>query len=62
MVITLVMTALYNAILAVLIYAAEKRTAFGRLPYRKKQWIVGILFGAMAAFASTSFAAAQVFS
>ncbi len=60
MVFTLILTALYNAILAVLIYIAEKKTAFGRIGYKKKQIIIGILFGAMAAFASTRFAGVDI--
>ncbi len=60
MVFTLILTALYNAILAVLIYIAEKKTAFGRIGYKKKQIIIGILFGAMASFASTSIAGVDI--
>ncbi len=60
MVFTLILTALYNAILAVLIYIAEKKTAFGRIGRKKKQIIIGILFGAMAAFASTSIAGVDI--
>ena len=54
MVLKLILTALYNAILAVIVYIADKKTPFGRLSHKSKQWIVGILFGAMAAFASSS--------
>lgn len=53
MVFTLILTALYNAILAVIIYVAEKKTPFGKLSYKSKQLIIGIVFGAMAAFASS---------
>ncbi len=60
MVFTLILTALYNAMLAVAIYIAEKKTAFGRIEYKKKQIIIGILFGAMAAFASTKFAGVDI--
>ena len=60
MVFTLILTALYNAILAVLIYLAEKKTAFGKITYKKKQIFIGILFGAMAAFASTRAAGVDI--
>ncbi len=54
MVFKLILTALYNAILAVLVYIADKKTPLGKLSYRNKQLLIGILFGAMAAFASSS--------
>ena len=60
MVFTLILTALYNAVLAVLIYIAEKKTAFGRVGYKKRQIIIGILFGAMASFASMSIAGVDI--
>ncbi len=53
MVFRLILTALYNAFLAVLIYLAEKKTALGKLSYKTRQLVIGLLFGAMAAFAST---------
>ncbi len=60
MVFKLILTALYNAVLAVLIYLAEKKTAFGRVGYKKKQIITGILFGAMASLASMGIAGVDI--
>ncbi len=52
MIFRLILTALYNAILAVGIYVIDKKTPFGKLPEMKKQFFIGILFGLMASFAS----------
>ncbi len=52
MIFTLILTALYNAALTVFVYIADKKTPFGKISYKSKQWIIGILFGIMAAFAS----------
>ena len=54
MVFKLILTALYNAILAAIIYAADKKTPLGKLSYKSKQIITGVILGAMAAFASSS--------
>ncbi len=56
MVLKLMLTALYNAALAIVIYIAEKKTPFGSLSYKKKQCSIGIMFGIMAAFASMNLA------
>lgn len=50
----ILLTAVCNTLLAVLIYIAEKKSSFGKLSYKKRQWITGILFGIMAAYASTN--------
>ena len=54
MVFKLILTALYNAILAAIIYVADKKTPLGKLSYKSKQIITGVILGAMAAFASSS--------
>ncbi len=56
----LIATALYNAGLTAAVYTAVRKTSLGKLSYRKKQWIIGILFGIMAAFASTRLAGIDV--
>lgn len=56
----LTVTALYNTFLAILIYIAENKTSFGKLSYRNKQLIIGILFGGMAVFASTNAAGVDI--
>lgn len=50
----LLITALVNALLSVFLYAAEKKTAFKKMPYKAKQLLYGVLFGAVAVFSSTS--------
>ena len=50
MAIKLLITALYNAILAILLYLLDKRTIFNKLGYKTKQTIYGILFGIMAIY------------
>ena len=54
MVLPLIMSASYNAILSVLLYILDKKTAFSKTPYKAKQFIIGVLFGLMAIFATTS--------
>ena len=50
----LIMSASYNALLAIVLYILDKKTAFSKLPYKAKQLIIGVLFGAMAIFATTN--------
>ncbi len=52
MVVKLIFTALYNAMLAILIYIAERNTPFGKMSNKVKQTVIGVLFGLMACFAS----------
>ena len=54
MAIHLIMSASYNAILAILLYILDKKTAFSKTPHKVKQIIIGVLFGLMAIFATTS--------
>ena len=51
----LIMSASYNAILAILLYILDKKTAFSKTPYKLKQLMIGVLFGLMAIFSTTSF-------
>ena len=51
----LIMSASYNALLAILLYILDKKTAFSKTSYKAKQLIIGVLFGLMAIFATTSF-------
>ena len=55
MVLHLIMSASYNALLAILLYILDKKTAFSKTPHKVKQFIIGVLFGIMAIFATTSF-------
>lgn len=41
-----------NVCLVILFYMLDHRTVFRQLSYRKKQCVIGVAFGAMAAFAS----------
>ena len=50
----LIMSASYNALLAILLYVLDKKTAFSKIPYKLKQFIIGVLFGLMAVFATTT--------
>ena len=50
----LIMSASYNAFLAILLYILDKKTVFSKIPYKVKQFIIGVLFGMMAIFATTS--------
>ena len=51
----LIMSASYNALLAIILYILDKKTAFSKIPYKVEQCIFGVLFGLMAIFATTSF-------
>ena len=51
----LIMSASYNAFLAIILYILDKKTAFYKIPYKLKQSIIGVLFGLMAIFATTAF-------
>ena len=51
----LIMSASYNALLAIILYILDKKTAFSKTPYKIKQLIIGVLFGIMAIFATTTF-------
>ncbi len=51
----LIMSASYNALLAIFLYILDKKTAFFKTPYKIKQIIIGVLFGLMAIFATTIF-------
>ena len=50
----LIMSASYNALLAIILYILDKKTAFSKTPYKIKQVVFGVLFGLMAIFATTS--------
>ena len=54
MAIKLVSSVLCNACLAVLLHIFDKKTAFGKTKYALKQLIIGLIFGAIAVFSSTS--------
>ena len=45
---------LVNCLLVVLVYLAEKYTPAKRLPYAAKQIVIGLLFGGVSAFASST--------
>ena len=51
----LIMSASYNALLAIFLYILDKKTAFSKTPFKVKQIIIGVLFGLMAVFATTTF-------
>ena len=44
---------LINCILVLGVYLADKHTALGKLPYKTKQIIIGVMFGCLSAFASS---------
>ena len=44
----LILSASYNAILAIFLYILDKKTKFSKIPYIAKQIIIGFLFGFMA--------------
>ena len=44
---------LINSILVLGVYLADKHTNLKKLPYMTKQIIIGVLFGAVSAFASS---------
>ena len=50
----LIMSASYNALLAIFLYILDKKTVFSKTPYKVKQFIIGVLFGLMAIFATTA--------
>ena len=52
MTLKLLIPVLCNAVLAVILYLAEKKTPFGKANKWLKQCIIGILFGALAAFST----------
>lgn len=52
MTLKLLIPVLCNAVLTVILYLAEKKTLFGKMNYKLKQCIIGILFGALAAFST----------
>lgn len=52
MVFKLIIPAFCNGLLAVILYLMEKKTSFGRINGKLKQVIIGILFGALAAFST----------
>lgn len=60
MALKLFITAFCNAALAVLLYAAERKTALKKLPYKPKQIIYGILFGIIAMFSSTPYGGVDI--
>ena len=49
----LIVPVLLNCILVLAIYLADKYSNFKKLPYKTKQIIIGLLFGAVSAFASS---------
>lgn len=52
MISTLAVPVLCNAVLSVILYILEKKTPLGKANYKLKQTIIGILFGALAAFST----------
>lgn len=52
MILKLLIPVLCNATLAVILYLAEKKTTFGKANKWLKQCIIGVLFGALAAFST----------
>ena len=52
MTLKLLIPVLCNAVLAVLLYMTEKKTPFGKADRWLKQCIIGVLFGALAAFST----------
>ena len=51
----LMLSASYNALLAIFLYILDKKTAFSKISYKAKQIIIGLLFALMAIFATTTF-------
>lgn len=47
------LAAFYNIALSVVLYISDKKTSLGKLSYKTKQVIFGVLFGLIAAFSST---------
>ena len=54
MALNLILSASYNALLAIFLYIIDKKTVFNKIPHKGKQFIFGVLFGLMAIFATTS--------
>ena len=52
MTLKLLIPVLCNAVLAVILYLTEKKTLFGKMNYKLKQCIIGVLFGALAIFST----------
>lgn len=52
MTLKLLIPVLCNAVLAVILYLAEKKTLFGKMNYKLKQCIIGVLFGVLAIFST----------
>ena len=52
MTLKLLIPVLCNAVLAVILYLMEKKTPFGKINNRLEQGMIGILFGALAAFST----------
>ena len=50
----LILSASYNALLAIFLYILDKKTAFSKIPHKLKQLVIGTLFGIMAIFATTT--------
>ena len=44
---------LLNTMLVIAVYLLEKYTSLKKLPYMAKQAVIGVIFGAMAVFASS---------
>ena len=53
MALNLILSASYNALLAILLYILDKKTPFSKIPNKIKQIVIGVLFGLMAIFATT---------
>ena len=49
----LIVPILFNCLLVILVYLADKYTPAKKLPYMAKQTIIGVLFGGVSAFASS---------
>ncbi len=54
MTVKLLITAFCNAALAILLYIAERKTSLKKMPYMARQFIIGVLFGLVAVYSSTS--------
>ena len=54
MAVNLIITVLFNIVMSVVIYIAEGKPFYNKLPYKVRQLIVGIVFGLIAMYSSTS--------
>ena len=54
MALSLIMSGLYNALLSIFLYILDKKTVFSKIPYKAKQFVIGMLFGFMAIFSTTT--------